>query len=576
MPDLRATEDELRGLLVRQLEILDDAGFDAAKGIARRLRVPLESALVERARVPMSFLLQHLAQSWNIGFTDLKVSEIDAQAHRRLKEDFATAHLVVPFALGADGLSVAMWDPRNPQTLAELRQRTGTPIIPFLAPLNAIRRAHLLYHAGVRDKIRPDAAQAAVPARVPVEDVPAPQQLTEILEFAVLTGASDIHLEPYELESLVRCRIDGVLQEVLTISPKLFPALVARIKVLGSMRIDDRRAAQDGHFAVDLGGIAVDLRVSTMPTHWGEKVVMRVIPKEVTAFDLGDLGLAANDSPIVRRQINRPFGMILVTGPTGSGKTTSLYAMIAEIGAERSNAVNISTIEDPVERPIPRVSQVTINVAAGIDFASGLRALLRQDPDIIMVGEIRDRETAEMGVRAALVGRLLLSTLHTNDATGAVTRLLDMGVEPFLVASTLNLVIGQRLARRICPACRESVERKTQWMETLERMPDFAAAIPVLQAQGVLSRAADPLARIRIYRGRGCVQCNGSGSRGRVGFFELFQVDERIRRLIADRRDGAEIRAAAIEGGMKTMFQDALAKLFLGETTIEEVVRATA
>ncbi len=268
--------------------------------------------------------------------------------------------------------------------------------------------------------------------------------------------------------------------------------------------------------------------------------------------------------------------MILITGPTGSGKTTTLYAMITQVGAERSNLINISTIEDPVERPIPRVSQVSVNPAAGIDFSNGLRALLRQDPDIIMVGEIRDRETAEMAVRAALVGRLLFSTLHTNDAVGAVPRLLDLGVEPFLVASTLDLVIGQRLARKICVACRQTDERRAERLETLQSMPGFAEAIPVLQTAGVLSRSGDPLAGVRLYRGHGCAQCNGTGFRGRVGLFELFQVDERIRRLIADRRDAAAIRAAAIENGMKTMFQDALAKLFLGETTLDEVVRATA
>jgi general secretion pathway protein E len=300
---------------------------------------------------------------------------------------------------------------------------------------------------------------------------------------------------------------------------------------------------------------------------------MRVLSKENVILDLEDLGLGGADYDIVLRNILLPFGMILITGPTGSGKTTTLYAMLMRLGAERHNVVNISTIEDPVEYTMPRVNQIQNNPAAGIEFTTGLRALLRQDPDIIMVGEIRDGETAEIAVRSALVGRLLLSTLHTNDATGAVPRLLDMGVEPFLLASTLALVIAQRLVRRICANCRESVVPDTSILKVLRVRPDFDRTIQLLQDQGVLGKGEEPLAGIRLFRGKGCAQCHGSGFRGRVGVFELFEVDDQIRRMIMERQDTSIIRVEAITRGMKTMFQDGLAKVFFGETTLEEVFR---
>ncbi len=300
---------------------------------------------------------------------------------------------------------------------------------------------------------------------------------------------------------------------------------------------------------------------------------MRVLSGETILLDLEDLGLSTSDYQIVLRNILRPFGMVLMTGPTGSGKSTSLYTMLIRIGAERQNVVNISTIEDPIEYTIPRVSQIPVNPGAGVEFATGLRALLRQDPDVIMVGEIRDRETAEIGVRAALVGRLLLSTLHTNDAVGAVPRLLDMGIEPFLLASSLSLVVAQRLVRRICVSCRESLPPDASLLRTLRLRADFDETIRVLQQEGVLSRAADPLSGIRLFRGKGCRQCQGSGFRGRLGVFELFEVDDQIRTMIMERRGASSIRAAAIGKGMKTMLQDGLAKVFLGETTMEEGLR---
>ena len=371
----------------------------------------------------------------------------------------------------------------------------------------------------------------------------------------------------------MRCRIDGVLKEVLSVAPAAHASLVARVKILASMRIDERRVPQDGRLELDLSGLRMDIRVSSIPTARGEKLVLRLLAKEAAFVDLEELGLASSDFDTLRANLLRPFGMILITGPTGSGKSTSLYGMLTRLGIERQHALNISTIEDPIEYTMPRVSQMAVNVAAGLEFADGLRALLRQDPDVIMVGEIRDKETADIGVRAALVGRLFLSTLHTNDSTGAVARLLDMGVEPFLLASTLVMVLAQRLVRRICMACRESFDGDATRVAALRARPDFEHTLGVLRSEGVLGVADDLSGGVRLFRGRGCLQCAGSGFRGRVGIFEVFQIDDDIRRMIMERRDGAVIREAAIAAGMKTMFQDGLAKALLGDTTLEEVFR---
>jgi type IV pilus assembly protein PilB len=577
MTGMQVTVEELKSLLVDQLEVIDEAAFDKARAMANRLRVPLEHTLAERGHIPLGFLLQQLAQAWNVGYIDLKISDVNPETLRLVPEKYARAHTLIPFALEDRRLRVAMCHPRDRRVIVEMEQLSGRQVVPYLAPDGAIQRAHLLYKGDLRDMLERSVANetsTVISQRRPgAEDPTAVDLVTRILEYAAVSRASDIHIEPYELEAIIRYRIDGALQEVLSLPPTMFTPLVARIKILAGMRIDERRTPQDGRFEADLGGFKIDLRASSLPTHWGEKVVLRVLSKENIILDLEDLGLGASDYDIVLRNLLRPFGMILITGPTGSGKTTSLYAMIMRLGAERQNVVNISTIEDPVEYTMPRVNQVQINPAAGIEFATGLRALLRQDPDVIMVGEIRDRETAETAVRSALVGRLLLSTLHTNDATGAVSRLLDMGIEPFLLASTLSLVIAQRLVRRLCVRCRESMAADASVLKALRARPDFEHMIQILQAQGVLGKGDDPFAGLRLFRGKGCPQCHGSGFRGRLGVFELFEINDHFRSMIMEREDTSAIRAEAIAGGMKTMFQDGIAKAFIGETTLEEVFR---
>ena len=534
-----------------------------------------------------------------MGFIDLKVSDVHLEALKTIRDEYAKSHVVVPFEQAGRQLKVAMVNPRDRVLIKDMEQMTRLEVVPFLAPEGTIRRAQLLYKGNLRELLERSTVQASTEVKRPLAaggpgqpgkqwtagtgggtgrsqwgaGTDASEMVTQLLEYAVVTRASDIHLEPYEAEMVIRYRIDGVLHEVLSLPPTAQAPVTARIKILSAMRIDEHRIAQDGRFEADLSGFKIDLRVSAVPTQWGEKIVMRVLSREAASADLDDLGLAASDHEILLRNLMRPHGMILVTGPTGAGKSTSLYAMLRRISVERQSGVNISTVEDPIEYTMPRVNQIPLNVAAGFDFASALRALLRQDPDVIMVGEIRDRETVEIGVRAALVGRLFLSTLHTNDATAAVPRLLDMGVEPFLLASTLVLVVAQRLARRICVGCRESESLDEVTMKLLRARPDYEHTIELLRQQGVLGNGPDPLAEARTFRGKGCEQCRGGGFRGRVGIFELFEITDQMRQMIMERQDGGSIRAAAAAAGMRTMFGDGLAKVFLGETTLAEVYR---
>ena len=574
---LQFSGEELKALVVTQLGILQEADFEKASQMAQRLRIPLTQVLVEQYHISFEFILKQFAQCWNVDFIALKLSHVQWNAFQLVTEHYAQTHMLIPFERTGNQLKVAMVDPRDRHLTREVEQLTGLQTVPYLSPHLGIRRAQFLYKQNVRIMLQRSTQsvhEVSLRRRQSEDNSSVAEFFAELLEYAIVTGASDIHIEPYKYETLVRYRIDGILHHALTFSPEELPSLASRIKVLSGMRIDEKRAPQDGRIDIDVNGFEVDLRVSSLPTHWGEKIVLRVLSKDGFILDLESLGLSNIDYEIFLRNMNRPFGMILITGPTGAGKTSTLYAALNRIGKERST-LNISTIEDPVEYTVPRVNQVSINPAAGIAFASGLRALLRQDPDIIMLGEIRDQETAEIAVRAAMVGRLLLSTLHTNAATSAVLRLLDMGVEPFLLSSTLSLVMAQRLVRRICANCRVSVGLEASILNMIESRPDFKNTICILQARGVLRKTQDPLSHVRLFKGEGCAQCNGSGFSGRLGVFELFEVQESVRDLILERGDASAVRKAAIDAGMQTMFQDGLAKAFLGETTIEEVLRAT-
>ena len=572
---LALSDRELRDLLVTELELVSPEDFDKAAAIAQRRRTPIERAVAEQAKLPFLPLLQEIGRAWGVPFIDLKSGDVRPDALRLVREDFARAKGCVAYSATADTIHVAMVNPRDRDVIRELQRFSNREVKPRLATESAVRRAQLLYHADLVQLLRRSVASGGVATPLTSEqEAVAADVLTHVLEFAAVTGASDIHLEPFELEAVVRYRIDGVLHETITMGPAVAQAVTSRIKVLAGLRVDETRAAQDGRFESDLSGVLVDLRVSTLPTMWGEKVVMRVLTRDHVLMDLEGLGFSAVDYELMASFLTRPHGMVLVTGPTGSGKTSTLYACLMRIGADRRNVVNLSTIEDPIEYTMPRVNQVPVNPAAGMDFATGLRALLRQDPDVIMVGEIRDRETADTATRAALVGRLLFSSLHTNDSTAAVARMLDMGAEPYVLASTLAVVVAQRLVRRLCASCRSSYKPDAREIAALRHRGDFAHLGRGLREYGVISASEAWIDEIRFFRSNGCQDCRMTGYRGRVGIFEIFPITDAVRPLIVDQKDNESLRRAAVAAGMRTMFMDGVAKAVMGETSLEEVFRA--
>jgi type IV pilus assembly protein PilB len=397
-----------------------------------------------------------------------------------------------------------------------------------------------------------------------MKEAPVAKIVEVILRNAIEGAASDIHIEPLEDKVRVRYRQDGILHNSLILPKKIGPAVVSRIKILSNLKIDEKRKPQDGRFRIIEKGKQIDLRVSSLPVSMGEKVVMRVLDKEKGLLDLENLGVTGRNYEIIKESIFEPYGMVLITGPTGSGKSTTLYAVLKILNKE---GVNIITLEDPVEYAIEGINQSQVKPEIGYTFATGLRSILRQDPDIIMVGEIRDRETAELAVHAALTGHVVLSTLHTNDSVGAIPRLIDMGIEPFLIASSLRAVAAQRLVRRICELCKEEVKITEAIRNTIEKN---LSQIPENQKKDL-----DLSGGIKIYKGKGCLKCGGTGMKGRVGIFEVFYIDDEIINLLGGKVEEEVLRKTVKNQGMITMKQDGILKVLKGITTLEEIERAT-
>ena len=500
------------------------------------------------------------AEAAGVAFVEVDTYQVDATVLKLIPEAVARKHQVLPLYRLENALTVAMADPWDVVAIDALRASTKLPMIhPAVGTTQAIRKAierfyglQTVERASVQGSTNgvdsQSAASAPSASRAPMmatNEVSISKLIDALLSDALEARASDIHLEPDTEHTRIRFRIDGVLHERELLPIGLHEALCSRIKILAKLDITEHRLPQDGSIAMLLNGHSVDLRVSTYPTIVGENVVVRLLDQAAMALQLAELGFAPDMLQPFRQLIRRPHGMLLVTGPTGSGKTTTLYAGLTEIN---SISQNIVTIEDPVEYRIPLIRQTQINPKAGLTFAAGLRSLLRQDPDVIMVGEIRDQETAEITLHAALTGHLVFSTLHTNDAAGAVARLLDMSVEPFLLASTLLGVIGQRLVRRICPNCQEG-SRTPQALR--QRYPELEV----------------------LYRGRGCPACRQTGLSGRLGVFELLVVDETMKANIVSRCSSDVLKALAVSQGMRTMRADGLLKVQQGLTTIEELDR---
>ncbi|MDR7433832.1 MAG: type II secretion system ATPase GspE [Armatimonadota bacterium] len=550
-------------------EILLDQGFisrqqlETALAMQRRSGGHLGTILLEMGAITERQLAKALGIQWGLPYVDLSAVDIDPETVKLIPHSLAQRHKVIAIARMNDRLRLAIADPLNVIALDDVRLVTGLEVDPVVAAPEDIQQAIArFYGLGVdmEEVVRQVAIQevngeerteeiTVERLRTMVEEAPLVRLVNLIISQAILDGASDIHIEPHRQGIQVRYRIDGVLHDVMAPPKQLQAAIISRIKIMASMDIAERRVPQDGHIHLVVEGREYDLRVSTLPTVYGEKVVLRILDQASMRLNLSRLGMTVDTLTKWEALISKPYGMILVCGPTGSGKTTTLYATLNKLNIPEKNIV---TVEDPVEYQLPRINQVQVNPRAGITFANGLRSILRQDPDIIMVGEIRDRETAEIAIQASLTGHLVLSTIHTNDAPGATTRLIDMGIEPFLITSSLIGVLAQRLVRTICESCKESYAPPPEALRRLD---------------------LEGTKEILLYRGKGCDRCRGTGYKGRTGIFELMVMDEEIAELVLRNRSLAEIRQKAISRGMRTLREDGIRKLLEGTTTVEELLR---
>ena len=521
----------------------------------------LGRVLIEMGLFTEAGLVAALAKHLGLEFVDLAERTIDPVASGMVSEALCRRYGILPIGIDPSGAVIlAMTDPANVLALDDVRSATGRTVravIATRADISAAIDRSVRMGASVEDIAdelghSDDFAGEIAGLQEAVDDAPIVRFVNSLINQAVLDRASDIHIEPQERELRVRYRVDGVLHEITTQSRKVQAAIVSRLKIMADMDIAERRIPQDGRISIKAGGKAIDLRVSTLPTVYGEKVVMRILDKSSILMQLSDLGFLEHNYERFERSFRKPYGMILVTGPTGSGKSTTLYATLNVINQPN---VNIVTVEDPVEYRLAGVNQVQVNPKAGLTFAGALRSILRQDPDVVLVGEMRDHETAQIGMEAALTGHLVLSTLHTNDAPSAVTRLSEMGIDPFLVGSAVDVVLAQRLARRLCVKCKEPYQADPAEL--------VAAGLPLSRGDALPT----------LYRPIGCGHCAKTGYRGRVAIHEVMPVSEEIERLIVSRASTDDIANLAIEQGMRTLREDGLAKVLMGETTLEEVAR---
>ncbi len=572
------------------IKLLTDEGLVSrdvikqAAQTAKQSNTPLLATLTSNGTIDEELLTHAIAQVSGVPYVNLTSSIIDQSILSLLPSDIAERFMAVPLAEVQNRLAVAMIDANNVQAVDYLANRIQRPLKVFMASEAGVRHVLDQYKtdlSSVDEAAQVSQAEAAQEAardiKTIVQDSPISRALSTVLEYAVKSRASDVHIEPLEKSLKIRCRIDGVLREVMQLPKSIEPALVSRIKILSNLKIDEHRIPQDGQFTVRVSDKEVDLRIAISPVVWGEQVVIRLLDKAGNLFDLEQMGYAGRSLRAIRKGIQRPNGMVLTSGPTGSGKSTSLYALIKEI---KTDAINIVTLEDPVEYKMDGVNQIQVNTDVGLTFANGLRSILRQDPDVVMVGEMRDGETANLGVQAALTGHLVFSTLHTNSAAGVLPRLLDMGIEPFLIASTVNTIIGQRLVRRVAN------RRDAYWSTPLETqmIKETVGHLLPKTKEEVANISADlgykdlPLAGQTAYtlvKGRD-TPATPHGYAGRAGIFEVMDVTEAIQNLIVKRATSAEIQHKAIEQGMITMRQDGYLKALTGITTLEEVNRVTS
>jgi type IV pilus assembly protein PilB len=553
------------GQILKSQGCIHEGQLQEALMVQREKGGRIGEILLDLGHIEPNDLARALAEQAGLGFVDLTSVEPSREALEKVDAGSARAFGVLPLSIEGGVLRVALSDPLNTSVLDDLQFATGMQVQGLLGD-EATIRAGLERHyredeAGSRAKLKELVAEfAREGAKLDLEDraamasaAPVVKLLNYILYQAIRDKASDIHLEPFEEDFKIRYRVDGVLYELDAPPPHLAIALISRVKVMADLDIAETRMPQDGRIELTVGGRPVDLRISTLPTMFGESCVMRVLDRSVVSLDLDNLGFGDEDRAALRRLLGLPNGIVLVTGPTGSGKTTTLYAMLNEANREE---VKVITVEDPVEYDLEGIVQVPVNEDIGVTYARVLRTILRQDPDVILVGEIRDRETAQTAIEASLTGHLVFSTLHTNDAPSAIARLVDIGIEPFLITATLQAVVAQRLVRRICASCAVRYE-------------------PSDEVVHELGLTREELGGAQFARGRGCEQCNFTGFRGRMALSEIMRMDERLRQAVLDQASTNEVIRVAREGGMQTLRVAGLRAIFDGATTVEEVLRET-
>ncbi|MDP3741449.1 MAG: GspE/PulE family protein [bacterium] len=575
---------DLKKILVDQ-KIIKADDFDQLEKEADGKKQSLANYLVIKKIIPEDKLAELVSGFLKLPIIDLTKVKIPQDVLKIIPEPIARRHQVIAFRKKEKELDLAMIDPEDLQTREFVKKKTGFVIKPYLASKTGMDYALSQYHSSLKaefEKILTSKKEAkpkegetieeGQELKKMAEEIPVVRVVDTLLEYAIFEAASDIHIEPQEKEVAVRYRIDGILHDVMTLPKVIQPALVARIKVLSNLKIDEHRLPQDGRFKLQSEQYNISFRVSTIPVFDGEKVVMRLLDEGAKALTFEELGFARSSLEIIKKNLLRPHGMTLVTGPTGSGKSTTLYTILSKMNIK---GVNISTIEDPIEYRIPGVNQMQVSPKIGLNFAMGLRALLRQDPNIIMIGEIRDLETAEEAVHASMTGHIVLSTLHTNNAAGAVPRLLDMGVEPYLIASTLNTIVGQRLVRKLCSDCKLAKKLDEKAIQSLSTDFDLDHLMEVMRKEGITEKKSKNMKDIEFFESVGCDKCGHKGFRGRVGIYEVLDITNEIQKLVLGRATINQVQAQAVTDGMVLMWQDGFIKAHLGQTTIAEIMRVT-
>jgi len=581
---MRVENQQLKAFLL-DAELATKKQVEEAEQKAEKTGKRLGDILVEEGAINEEQLIKLQAYILGIPYVGLEKETIDPQILRIIPEPIARKHNIIAYRKDGNNLEVAMLDPEDLQTIDFIRKKSSLKILARLTNKESVKNALKQYQESLKAEFSELIGEESGKVKIvkaeegeteeqalqkQAEEIPIVKIVDAILRHAILQSASDIHIEPQEKELVIRYRIDGILHDAMTLPSNIASGVVARIKVLSDLKLDEHRLPQDGRFKIEAEDYKVSLRVSILPVYTGEKIVMRILREDVKGFTLEQLGFHGEVLEKFHKNLKRPVGMILVTGPTGSGKTTTLYTAMDILNVP---GVNISTIEDPIEYRMPRVNQTQVKPDIGLTFANGLRSLVRQDPDILMVGEIRDAETASLAINASLTGHLVLSTLHTNSAAGALPRLLDMEQEAFLIASTVNLIIAQRLVRKLCPDSREKYKLKAQDIEDIKRYVDLERVMEFLYENKIVekSRKFEDLEFCRPQASPKCPE----GYQGRIGIYEVLEVTETIRNMIAPETTSDALEERARKEGMITMAEDGIIKAAQGITSIEEVLRVT-